>query len=111
MFVWILRLVRGRFSYSVANLSWLERKAAAAFFATPPSATIDDALVDFLEVEKLRHGLWIDNLLYVGRCYVMKGNKPEAAKYLKQASMVEPVDDSDREALVEVKKLLNSVSK
>jgi hypothetical protein len=42
--------MRGRFSYSVANLSWFERKAASALFATPPTATIDEALADFLEV-------------------------------------------------------------
>lgn len=42
--------MRGRFAFSVANLSWLERKAAAAFFTAVPQATVDDALEDFLAV-------------------------------------------------------------
>lgn len=42
--------MRGRFSYSVASLTWLERKAASAFFASPPEATYDEAIADFLEV-------------------------------------------------------------
>lgn len=45
-----LLYMRGRFSFSVAHLSWIERKAAAAFYATPPTATVDEALIDFLEV-------------------------------------------------------------
>jgi tetratricopeptide (TPR) repeat protein len=103
--------MRGRFSFSVANLSWFERKAASAFFATPPTATIDDALMDFLEVEKLRPALWIDNLMYVGRCYLSKGNKPEAARYFKLAQKIEPVDDADKETLEEIKKLLKTAEK
>jgi len=42
--------MRGRFAFSVASLSWLERKAAAAFFAEPPSATFEEAIADFLRV-------------------------------------------------------------
>jgi regulator of microtubule dynamics protein 3 len=29
----------GKWSYSMANISWLERTAASALFATPPTAT------------------------------------------------------------------------
>lgn len=89
--------MRGRFSYNVANLSWLERKAASAFFATPPTATIDDALKDFLEVEKVRPNAWIENLLYVARCYISKGDKANIVKYLKLAAAIEPQDDADQE--------------
>jgi hypothetical protein len=103
--------MRGRFSYSVANLSWLERKAASAFFATPPSATIDDALKDFLEVEKVRPNVWIENLLYVAKCYIAKNDKTNAAKYLKQAAALEAMDDADTEALEEVKQLLQKYGK
>ncbi|KAI6190120.1 Regulator of microtubule dynamics protein 1 [Aphelenchoides bicaudatus] len=100
--------MRGRFKFSVANLSWLERKAASAFFASPPTATIDEALEDFLEVEKLKPVSWIDNLIYVARCYLAKSNKQEAAKYLKQAQTVKAEDESDAEALQEVEKLLKT---
>ena len=103
--------MRGRFSYSVASLSWIERKAASAFFATPPSATYDDALADFLETEKLRPNQWIENLLYVARCYIAKNEKANAVKYLKQAIVIESQDDADDEALDEVKQLLAKYDK
>ena len=31
-------------------LSWLERKAAATLYATPPSATLEETLAHFLKV-------------------------------------------------------------
>lgn len=46
--------MRGRFAFSVASLSWMERKLAATFFATPPSATFDEAIADFLEVRMIQ---------------------------------------------------------
>ena len=32
----------------MAELSWVERKAASAFFATPPEATYEEALGEML---------------------------------------------------------------
>ena len=76
--------MRGRVSYSVAGLSWFERKAAAALFSDPPKATYDEALNDFLAVYKLKPE-WIENLVFLGKCYLAKNEKKEAIKYLKMA--------------------------
>ena len=59
--------LRGRWCYEVAGLSWLEKKAAGALYATPPEATYDEALGDFMKVEELRPDTWKANLLYVGK--------------------------------------------
>uniref|UniRef100_A0A8C6UN80 Regulator of microtubule dynamics protein 2 n=1 Tax=Neogobius melanostomus TaxID=47308 RepID=A0A8C6UN80_9GOBI len=40
----------GRWCYAVAQLSWLERKVAATLFGEPPSASVEDALKNFLKV-------------------------------------------------------------
>uniref|UniRef100_A0A1I7YRC2 TPR_REGION domain-containing protein n=1 Tax=Steinernema glaseri TaxID=37863 RepID=A0A1I7YRC2_9BILA len=103
--------MRGRFSYSVANLSWLERKAAAAFFAEPPTATIDEALRDFEESERLKPNQWMENLYYLAKCYLAKGNKESAVKYLKIADGLEACDDGERDMQAEVRKLLEKNSK
>lgn len=59
--------LRGRWSYEVAGLSWLEKKAAAALYATPPEATFVEALEDFMRVESLCEAAWKANLLMVAK--------------------------------------------
>jgi hypothetical protein len=48
-------------------LSWIERKVAATLFATPPTATIEEALEHFLEAENLDPGKWKENMLYIAK--------------------------------------------
>ncbi|KAI1711773.1 regulator of microtubule dynamics protein 1 [Ditylenchus destructor] len=97
--------MRGRFSYSVAGLSWIERNFASTFFETPPTATYQDAVNDLLEVNRIKPD-WIDNLFYLAKSYMRQGDKANAAKYLKSASNVQPSDDADREVLKEVTQLM-----
>uniref|UniRef100_F1L5N9 Regulator of microtubule dynamics protein 1 n=2 Tax=Ascaris TaxID=6251 RepID=F1L5N9_ASCSU len=98
--------MRGRFAFSVANLSWLERKAAAAFFTAVPQATVDDALEDFLAAEELEPGSWLENLYYLVQCFLAKKDKESAVKYMKIAEQVIPKDDADRQMMSEIKTLL-----
>jgi tetratricopeptide (TPR) repeat protein len=76
--------MRGRFAFSVAGLSWIERKAAATLFTDPPKATYDEAISDFLAVHKLKPE-WLENLVFLAKCYLAKNEKDEAIKYLKLA--------------------------
>uniref|UniRef100_A0A915CVD1 Regulator of microtubule dynamics protein 1 n=1 Tax=Ditylenchus dipsaci TaxID=166011 RepID=A0A915CVD1_9BILA len=103
---YLLLHMRGRFAYSVASLSWLEKSVASTLFATPPKATFQEALCDFLQVEMIRPNQWIENLLYLAKTYIAVSDKGNAAKYLKMASQLPQVDDVDKEAMVEVKTLM-----
>jgi len=43
----------GRWCYSVANVSWFERKAASLLFATPPESSFEEALIYFDRADEL----------------------------------------------------------
>ena len=63
----ILHYLNGRWCFEVAGLSWLEKKAAAALFATPPEATYEQALGYFMKCEELNPGTWKANMLMVAK--------------------------------------------
>ena len=46
----------------VASLSWLERKAAGALFATPPTSTYEEALESFKKVRILMVTIYLSFL-------------------------------------------------
>uniref|UniRef100_A0A8C5IV79 Regulator of microtubule dynamics 3 n=1 Tax=Junco hyemalis TaxID=40217 RepID=A0A8C5IV79_JUNHY len=46
----------GRWCYHVAHLGWLEKRTVSALFEAPPTATVQDALQNFLRVRKGGNG-------------------------------------------------------
>lgn len=97
--------LRGRYAYSVAGLTWIERKAATVFYSTPPTATYEEALEDFLNAYELKPE-WIENLLYISRIYYSKGDKVNAKKFLNILLNLTPSNEAEREFQAEAKKML-----
>ncbi|CAJ0589041.1 unnamed protein product [Cylicocyclus nassatus] len=102
----VLLHLRGRFSYSVASLSWIERKFAAIFFTTPPTATMDEALVDLLAAEK-EESDWIENLIFIARTYHAKNDKENTRKYCEKCLACAPKNEDERGRQNEARKLLD----
>ncbi|XP_050733017.1 regulator of microtubule dynamics protein 1-like isoform X2 [Eriocheir sinensis] len=76
----------GRFCYEVAQLSWLERRVAAALFAEVPSSTYEEALDHFMAAEKLRPTGWKENRLFIAKCYILMNEFSLASAWLDQAA-------------------------
>lgn len=56
-------------------------------------------------------GTWIENLLFLGKSYLGKGDKDNALKYLNMAVKNEAADEADKEALAETRTLISKNSK
>ena len=63
----LLHNLNGHWCFRIAGLSWLQKKAAAAIFATPPEATYEQALESFMKCEELSPGTWKANMLMVAK--------------------------------------------
>ncbi|KAL4656427.1 regulator of microtubule dynamics protein 3 [Arapaima gigas] len=93
----------GRWCYEVSSLGWLEKKTAAALFETPPQATLQDALDNFLKAEELSPGFSRTGRLYIAKCYKDLGNISETKKWANLAAEMPcvPYEDADGAALEE----------
>ncbi|XP_071769391.1 regulator of microtubule dynamics protein 2 [Centroberyx gerrardi] len=99
----------GRWCYAVAQLSWIERKVAATLFGEPPSATVQDALNNFLKVEEIRPKYSKLNYVFLAKCYRDLGQKGEAKKMCEAACSMDTVSKEDEEAQKELDSLCPSL--
>eukprot|EP00731_Ephydatia_muelleri_P026288 Em0018g388a len=96
----------GLWCYGVAEVPWYQRKVAAVIFATPPSATYDEALAYFLKAEEAKPGFYVANWTCIGKTYVQLGKKAEAREWLTKAKNFKTTDPEDLEAVNEAATLL-----
>lgn len=102
----VLHYLRGRWCYEVASLSWLEKKAASALYATPPDSSYEEALQSFLKVEELTPDSWKGNLLMVAKCYIKLYDVPSAVEWLYKAYQLPTANSDDVAAQRETEELL-----
>ncbi|NXA83901.1 RMD2 protein, partial [Thryothorus ludovicianus] len=102
----LLYYLNGRWCYSVAQLSWIEKKVATALFGTPPTSTVEEALQNFLKVEEMHPGYSKCNYVYLAKCYKDLGQRNNALKYCDSALSILSVTNEDKEAQKDLEALL-----
>ncbi|XP_073483735.1 regulator of microtubule dynamics protein 2 [Aquarana catesbeiana] len=99
----------GRWCYAVSQLSWIERKVAAALFGNPPTSTVNEALHHFLKAEEMQPGYSKYNYVFLAKCFKDLGQKSVALKYCDDASAMPSVSKEDLDAQKELETLITSL--
>jgi len=76
--------VLGKWCFKVTEVSWYQKKIAAALFASPPDSTYEEALSHFRDAEKYKPDIYNSNYLFAAKCLLQLGKKGEAADFLRK---------------------------
>ncbi|KAB5581542.1 hypothetical protein PHYPO_G00176900 [Pangasianodon hypophthalmus] len=99
----------GRWCYAVAQCTWIERKIAATLFGEPPSATVHDALQNFLKAEEICPKYSKYNYVFLAKCYKDLGQKNQAKMMCDAGSDMKTITKDDEEAQKELDSILLSL--
>jgi regulator of microtubule dynamics protein 3 len=86
-----------------------QRKVVSTIFATPPTATYDEALEHFLKAEDLEADFYHTNKLMIGKCYYNLKNNEKAKEYLTKAANIEVHNEDERKCKEEATSWLKKV--
>eukprot|EP00644_Phytophthora_capsici_P016052 jgi/Phyca11/17493/fgenesh1_pg.PHYCAscaffold_28_\ len=75
----------GRWCIAIADLTWLERKAAALLFGKPPESSYDEALKFLLKADEVATEAWKERLLTIAQVYYKKKDYPAARAWVHKA--------------------------
>ncbi|KAJ8376926.1 hypothetical protein SKAU_G00075060 [Synaphobranchus kaupii] len=102
--------ILGYWCFAFAELPWYQRKVAAMIFASPPTATYEEALEFFLKAEEVDPNFYSMNMLMLGKTYLMLGEKDKAVLWLSKSKDYPAHNEEDREAHKQALDLLKKIN-
>ena len=78
----------------MSQLSWIERRAAAALFGEVPESSFKEALEHFLAADRLHQSCWKENCLFVAKCYESLQENDQLIKWIHNAASA-PIVSAD----------------
>lgn len=101
--------ILGHWCFAFAELPWYQRKVAAVLFASPPTATYEEALEFFLKAEEVDPNFYSKNLLMLGKTYLMLNDQEKALHWLHKARDYPTITEEDKEVHKEALDLLKNL--
>ncbi|XP_016429648.1 regulator of microtubule dynamics protein 1-like, partial [Sinocyclocheilus rhinocerous] len=101
--------ILGYWCFAFSELAWYQRKVAAVIFASPPTATYEEALAFFLKAEEVDPNFYSKNLLMLGKTYMMLRDVKRAALWLTKARDYPAVTEEDKQVHKEALELLKKL--
>ncbi|GAA6097945.1 regulator of microtubule dynamics protein 1 [Tachysurus ichikawai] len=102
--------ILGYWCFAFAELPWYQRKVAAVLFASPPTATYEEALVFFLRAEEVDPNFYSKNLLMLGKTYSMLKDQGKALLWLNKARDYPAITEEDKQVHKEALDLLKQLN-
>ena len=106
----LLHHMYGRWCFEVASLSYIERKIAQAFFASPPEATYEEALESLQKADSLKP-IWKSNHYWLAKANISLKNYSEAIKWVDSGLALPIQTEEDAVTQNELKDLEKSYAK
>ncbi|XP_051879849.1 regulator of microtubule dynamics protein 1 isoform X2 [Pristis pectinata] len=96
----------GLWCFTFSEMPWIQQKIAAAFFATPPSSSYEEALQYFDKAEEAEPNFYSKNLLMLGKTYMKLKNEKLALLWLTKARDYPARNEEDKQVQKEATELL-----
>jgi hypothetical protein len=101
--------ILGQWCLAFADMTWIEKRAAAALFGTPPTATYDEAVTHFRNAEKISPGFWKKNVFLVAQTYHKMDQNDAAREWLVKAREVPVKTKEDRDVEKQIDALMKKL--
>jgi len=98
--------VLGRWCFSVADVSWIEKRLAATLIASLPESSFDEALSFFMRAHKSKEH-FKSNALWIGHTYAKLKNKANARKWYRIAIEMPSMCELDHQVTAEARECLS----
>ncbi|KAE9342057.1 hypothetical protein PF008_g10339 [Phytophthora fragariae] len=101
--------ILGQWCLAFADMTWIEKRAAAALFGTPPTATYEEAVQHFHAAEEISPGFWKKNVFLLAQTYMKMKRTKEAANWVLKAKAVPVKTKEDEEVAQDIAALMKQL--
>ncbi|KAG7377134.1 Regulator of microtubule dynamics protein 1 [Phytophthora pseudosyringae] len=101
--------ILGQWCLAFADMTWIEKRAAAALFGTPPTATYEEAVQHFQAAESISPGFWKKNVFLLAQTYMKMKRTKEAAEWVLMAKTVPIKTKEDEDVARDIAALMKQL--